>query len=149
MDTPEYKPQQILQLVTRIHEEYAALIEAELARAGHQGLVSSHADILGWLLRRDRLPMTELARRINRRKNTVTVLVNKLEQLGYVRREDSLHDNRISLVCLTDHGREMLPAMNDIALRLLGRLWDGVEAGAQEQAVHTLSRVLENIRGLR
>ena len=54
---------------------------------GLEGLVTSHGDVLLQLFAEDGLPMRELAARVYRDPSTVTTLVKKLADAGYVRTE--------------------------------------------------------------
>lgn len=53
------------------------------------------------------VPMTTLADAIGKDPSTVTALVNKLVDAGYVKTEKSTSDRRITNVKLTDAGRAL------------------------------------------
>lgn len=56
------------------------------------------------LYRNGSMILSELAGRINREKNTTTVLVRKLKDHGYVECRKSLEDRRKTIVTLTEKG---------------------------------------------
>lgn len=80
-------------------------IERELERRGEKGLVVSHGSILTALYKNNgELPMKEIADRINRSKSTVTQLVEKLINTGYVKKQVSAEDRRVHMIVLTEKG---------------------------------------------
>lgn len=94
------------------------LIVDGLRQRGVEGIVPSHGDIVHVLLHAESCSMSELARRIGRTKSTVTVLVRKLEQAGYVQREPDAADARGVRISLTARGKALEPAFREISDRL-------------------------------
>jgi DNA-binding MarR family transcriptional regulator len=84
----------LLSLISKIHEKGNRFIIEELKKNGAEGLVPSHGDILVCLYSQDKMTMKDIADKIHRTRPTVTVLVDKLEKLGYLKREVSQKDNR-------------------------------------------------------
>lgn len=97
---------QALSLIAKIHEKGNRYILEELNKNGITELAPSHGDILAMLYKYEKLTMKDLAEKIHRTKPTVTVLVNKLEKLSYVKREKSSEDSRITYIKLTSKGEE-------------------------------------------
>ena len=62
--------------------------------------------------------MSELARRVRRSKSTVTALVEKLEQGGFVERVPDGRDSRSVRVCLTPRGEELRPVFDRVSAGL-------------------------------
>lgn len=89
-----------------------------LRRHGVVGIVPSHGDILHILLHDESCTMSELARRIGRTKSTVTALVRKLEQAGYVQQLTDTSDGRGRRVLLTPQGRALQPVFAQISADL-------------------------------
>lgn len=96
-------------LISRIRHGLHRFLKQELNRAGLPGMVPSHGLILGCLYSEDHLPMNRIARLIGRRKSTLTVLADKLENRGYIQRGASAEDNRVRQVSLTAKGEEAVP----------------------------------------
>ena len=93
-------------LVGSVRERINSLVAAELESLGLSGLVPSHGAILARLYAAGPQTMGELARACDRRKNTVTSLVRKLEAAGYVRREEDPGDARVARIALTEQRSE-------------------------------------------
>ena len=126
-------------LVGRVHEAADRWLVGELKAAGMEGVVPSHGDILSLLFSRGEATMHELAAHARRTKPTTTILVDKLEALGYVRREASERDARSVLVRLTPAGEALRPAFRSISRRFCAFLY----AGLTREESETLERLLE------
>jgi MarR family transcriptional regulator, organic hydroperoxide resistance regulator len=107
-----------LALVSRIREKANRLIVSELEDHGIIGIVTSHGDILNVLFREERCTMNELAKKIHRTKPNVTVLIDKLVEYGYVKKEKSTTDNRVTYISLTDKGESLRPVFLSISTKL-------------------------------
>ena len=59
--------------------------------------------------------MKEIAEKIHRSKPTVTILVNKLEKFGFVKREKSSEDSRITYIMLTSKSKDFKPIFEKIS----------------------------------
>lgn len=105
----------ILSLISKIHEKGNRFIIDELKNNGAEGLVPSHGDILVCLYKNGKMTMKDIADCIHRTKPTVTVLVDKLEKLGYLKRETSEKDSRYTHIVLTQKGEDFKPTFEKIS----------------------------------
>lgn len=144
---PPMKTDHIVALVSRIREQANNLLVAELAKRGHSGLAPSHGAILHALAERGPMPMTALAEAIGKQKNTVTTLVGKLEQVGYVLKTPSRADSRVTLVSLSPRAVAAGPDFAAISQALLAAVWGDMPQAEREALVQGLEKVLRNISG--
>lgn len=107
-----------IDLITRIREKANKYFVRELEARGIPGIVPSHGAILMQLYDGRDCTMKELAEKINRTKPTVTVLVDKLAECGYVVKAKSPDDNRVTYIRLTPAGLALKPALDEIAAGL-------------------------------
>ncbi len=77
----------------------------KLLKEGEEGLVRSHILILHGLMGGE-LSMSELGNKLQVTKQNITVLVDKLERLGFVERVSSEKDRRVFLIKLNEKGKE-------------------------------------------
>ncbi len=105
----------ILSLISKIHEKGNRFIIDELKNNGAEGLVPSHGDILVCLYKNGKMTMKDIADCIHRTKATVTVLVDKLEKLDYLKREVSEKDSRYTNIVLTQKGEDFKPIFEKIS----------------------------------
>ena len=108
----------ILSLISKIHEKGNRFIIEELKNNGVEGLVPSHGDILVCLYKNNKMTMKDIATCIHRTKPTVTVLVDKLEKLGYLKRAASDKDSRSTYVILTQKGEDFKATFDQISNNL-------------------------------
>ncbi len=106
---------QTLSLISKIHEKGNKFILQELNSNGITELAPSHGDILAMLYQHSKLTMKEIAEKIHRSKPTVTILVNKLEKFGFVKREKSSEDSRITYIMLTSKSKDFKPIFEKIS----------------------------------
>lgn len=113
---------QTLSLLAKIHEKGNRFIIEQLEKNGASGLVPSHGDILALLYADDSLPMKEIANKIHKTKATVTVLINKLEKMDFVKRENSRADSRYTYISLTEKGKNFQNVFDNISRELSAML---------------------------
>ena len=109
----------LLSLISKIREYGNHFIIEELKKNGAKGLVPSHGDILACLYEQNKMTMKDISEKIRRTRPTVTVLVDKLEKLGYVKRETSKEDNRYTYIVLTKKGLDFKITGKNIKRRKL------------------------------
>jgi len=136
---------QIISLISHIREKANRFIIREMSLRQMEGLVTSHGDILVALFNHTTLPMTELARIINKEKPTVTVLVDKLVSMGYVKKTKDTGDNRITLVSLTLKGQALKPDFEDISRILLDNVYRGITEDEKEVLIQILVKINNNL----
>ena len=141
------KTDHIVALISRIREQANNLLVAELAKRGHAGLAPSHGAILHTLSERGPMPMSALAEAIGKQKNTVTTLVGKLEQAGYVSKTPSREDSRVILVSLLPKAVAAGPDFAAISQNLLSAVWADMPQAEREALVLGLEKILRNISG--
>ncbi len=132
---------QALSLIAKIHEKGNRYILDELNKNGITELAPSHGDILAMLYKYEKLTMKDLAEKIHRTKPTVTVLVDKLEKLSYVKREKSSEDSRITYIKLTKKGEEFRSIFEKISEDLNIMLYKNLS----EEEANLLDNLLSKI----
>jgi len=131
----------LLALVSKIHEKGNRFIIEQLKKNGADGLVPSHGDILVCLYEQDKMTMKDIADKIHRTRPTVTVLVDKLEKLGYIKREISQEDSRYTYIVLTKKGQDFKLIFEKISEDLNNLLYKNLT----EQESNILDNLLQKI----
>lgn len=138
------EPELTIYLIARIRDKAHRLISEEINRRNLTGIAPSHGDIMLGLFKNTELTMKELAEYIDRDKSTVTYLVNKLIQLGYVEKKPATHDRRKSLISLTGRGRELRDDIIEISEKLLARVFKSLSDEERDVLNELLKRIHEN-----
>ena len=133
----------ILSLISKIHEKGNRFIIEELKNNGAEGLVPSHGDILVCLYKNSKMTMKDIANCIHRTKPTVTVLVDKLEKLGYLKREVSNEDSRCTNIVLTQKGEDFQTTFEKISKNLNEMLYKNLSPEESELIEKLLRKVLK------
>ena len=123
------------------HERADRWLAAELAAAGLKGLAPSHGDVFAILFKGE-ATMHEIAAFARRTKPTTTILVDKLEALGYVARVPSATDARSVVVRLTPEGAALRPAFDAISRRFARFLYAGLDRKESETLERLLGKTL-------
>jgi DNA-binding MarR family transcriptional regulator len=126
----------------KIRDAANRMILLELEKHGVGSIAPSHGDILMSLYGRDGISVKELAEKIHRTQPTVTVLVDKLEKLGYVERKKSEEDSRVTLIKLTEIGIQLKPIFREISEKLNNVIYGDLHISEKEQLEHLLGRIL-------
>lgn len=132
----------IILLISRIREKANGFISAELKK-GIEGLLPIHGDILYALMVYGELPMKRIAEIIDRKKSTVTTLVDKMVTLGYVEKRRDEGDNRIFLISLTEKGHQYRKDIINISDDLIRKVYKNMPETEREQLVRSLRTINE------
>lgn len=73
----------------------------------------------------DRMPVNDIAKKLILNTNTITPLLKRMEQQGFVKRKRSTVDERMVIVQLTAKGRKLQEEASLIPKELTGRLVEG------------------------
>lgn len=131
-------------LTARIHEASQKWLTKELEAVGLNMLVPSHGDVLAYLFGHEEATMHELADFAHRTRPTMTVLVDKMVELGLVERRKSTNDSRSQIVSLTPEGESLRPVFEEISERFVAMLYAGVSELDAAKVEKTLSKILSN-----
>ena len=79
-------------------------------------------------------------------KSTVTSLLARMEQQGLVCKQTADEDRRVSLVCLTDTGREQAARVRQGCAEVDALAWGGIPPGTREAFLRTLREIISNLQ---
>ena len=133
-----------LNLVASIRETANQFIINELENHGINGMVPSHGSILNALYSSKSMTMKEIAVKIKRKQPTVTVLIDKLVDLGYVLKIKDTDDTRITNITLTKKGEEFQTIFMEISHKLNKKMHRGLTEDESDMLQNLLERVLKN-----
>lgn len=123
--------------ISRLRDLSHAFLTEAMNVKGIDGLVPSHGEILLALHLNDALNMQEIAKQVGRSKPTVTILIDKLVLLEYVKKRRSSTDGRIFEVSLTAKGRKLIISLGDISTQMHQKI-DGILSTSEKKQLSTL-----------
>ena len=130
-----------LSLISKIHQKGNNYIIEQLNLRDAKGLAPSHGDILICLYQDGKMTMKDIAQKIRRTKPTVTVLVDKLEKSGFVKREVSESDSRSFNTVLNKKGEDFRPVFEKISKGLN----DMLHKNLTDKEADTLEKLLSKV----
>ena len=131
-------------LIARIREKASRLIITELKKHNLSGIFPSHGDILVALFMNTELTMKNMSEMIDRDKSTVTTLIEKLINLGYVKKRTDPVDSRVTLVSLTQRGETLKPDFLDISRKLQDRVYKTLTENEKQTLINLLMKIYTN-----
>lgn len=135
----------IVYFISSTKKKMIKFIEKQIRDNGMEGLIPSHGNILTNLYDyQDKMTMKEIARRIGRDKSTVTSLVNKLVELGYLSKVNSKKDRRTVFLELTEKGSYMEEKYRKISEEVISRAYNGFTEKEKEEFLRLLKKLNNN-----
>lgn len=112
-----------IQLIERLHRYFLDVVKTELDRKGIQDINNVQAMILH-NIGTDEMTVGELTLRGYYLGSNVSYNVKKMTENGYIVQERSVHDKRSIRVKLTEKGKDLHKALNDMFKRHETKLLD-------------------------
>lgn len=127
--------------------ELTVLISRDMTDGlARMGLTESRAHLLWELSALGPCPQRALATAMNITPRAITGLVDGLEETGFVTREPSPADRRVTLVTFTEHGRSAAQKLADDHRELARRLFADMPAAAFTRFDTGLGQVVSRLR---
>ncbi len=133
-----------ISLLSNIHSITADFLTERLKKSGYPEFASSHGNILFQLSVNKKMPMGELAEKINRDKSTTTVLVRKLEAEGFITGEPDPADKRSRIIYLTEKGKQFNNTAMELSKELLDTFYKGFSEEEKLSFFNFLIKIKEN-----
>ena len=109
------------------------------AFSGEQG------KILFVLWRKDKITQKELATETGLAKNTITVMLEKMEKNNLIRKITDDNDKRKSLVILTDYAKSLKKSFDEISDEMLKKVYKGFSEEEIDKYEEYLHRIIKNL----
>ncbi len=127
--------------LSRAHHRSRIFMDEELRKKGINDLGYSHIRIIIVLYVFKTLSMKEITEKISKDKSTVTILVNKLEKKGYVRKRICSEDRRIVYLELEEKAKEVIDVIFDVS----EIFYKKVEQILEKEEIETLKKIMSKL----
>ncbi|QIG53246.1 MarR family transcriptional regulator [Altererythrobacter sp. BO-6] len=135
----------MLRVLHELHLSHSKLFQSlDRVLRRTEGITTAHQVIMFVLSFEDDLPSSEVARRTGHSKSRLTGLVNTLEELGMVVRGASSSDGRVSILSLTEEGRQLVARTKEGPREINQRIL----APFSEQEQQVIARFLRQVRDI-
>lgn len=135
----------IILTVSTVREKANRYISQQMKKMGVKDIATPYGAIFASLFQGGRLTMGEIARSIRRDKSTVTVLIRKLTNLGYVETCASPNDARATFVRLSKKGKALEPVFWEISKKVRKKIYRDFTEEEKEMLATLLEKARDNL----
>ncbi|HEY3417512.1 MAG TPA: MarR family transcriptional regulator [Armatimonadota bacterium] len=133
-------------LIAKIHQVSGRVFAQRLKRHGIEAFSPAQGRILFALWQGDGVSIQTLVQRTALRKSTLTTMLDRLEQDGWIIRQPAPHDRRSILIMLTDQHRHWQAQYETISAEMATLFYAGLTAAEIDHFETTLAQVLQNVQ---
>jgi DNA-binding MarR family transcriptional regulator len=131
-------------LIGQIHRLGGRIFVRKLKAQGIE-INPAQGRIMFVLWQNDGIPIAELAKQTSLGKSTLTSMLDRLEQSGYVRRVPSLQDRRMVLIERTEKDRAFQQLYVQVSQEMTALFYEGFSDGEIDGFEGYLLRILDNL----
>lgn len=117
-----------------------------LQNCGVEEFNGPQGNILYVLWQKDKVPIVEIAAKTGLAKNTLTVMLDRMEENGLVSRKQSPDDRRKTLVCLTEKAYELERDYNLVSQQMNDLFFQNLSEKEIEELENYLDIILGNLQ---
>ena len=137
----------IIYFISRTKVNMIKFIENKLKQNNLNDLIPTHGNVLTALFESDKkLTMKEMASKIGKDKSTVTALVNRLIDLGYVEKEKCSYDKRVTYINLTQKAIDIEDKFNYISSQVKETAYGNFTEHEKKEFLRLLKKLSTNFK---
>lgn len=130
--------------IARLFHRNRCFMDEQLRKRGITELGFSHIRIIIILHVFKVLSMKEVTEKISKDKSTVTILVNKLEKKGYLRKKVCEEDRRVTYLELEEKAKEILNIIFEVSDIFQNRVENILDEEERKMFIKIMSKLIEN-----
>ena len=131
-------------LITKIKQLHSRALAQCISDKGIDAFSGEQGKILFILWQKDKVTQKELASETGLAKNTITVMLEKMEKNDLIRRITDENDKRKSLVVLTEHAKSLKKCSDKISDKMLKKMYKGFSEEEIDNFEEYLHRIIKN-----
>ncbi|MBI2850375.1 MAG: MarR family transcriptional regulator [Chloroflexi bacterium] len=132
-------------LISKIKQISERIFDKKLRRYGIGDLNTAQGRIIFSLWQHDNMPITELARRTALGKTTLTSMLDRLEQSGYIVSKVDEKDKRKTIIALSEKSRGLEKRYADVSKEMTDLFYEGLSEEQVDEFEGSLKRILGNL----
>ena len=132
-------------LITKIKQLHSRALAQCISDKGIDAFSGEQGKILFVLWRKDKITQKELATETGLAKNTITVMLEKMEKNNLIRKITDENDKRKSLVILTDYAKSLKKPFDEISDEMLKKVYKGFSEEEIDKCEEYLHRIIRNL----
>lgn len=130
--------------IARLYHKNRCFMDEQLRKRGITELGFSHVRIIIILHIFKVLSMKEVTEKISKDKSTVTILVNKLEKKGYLRKKVCDEDRRVTYLELEEKAKEILNIIFEVSDIFQNRVEEILDEEERKMLIKIMSKLIES-----
>ena len=132
-------------LISKIHQLSRRIFTRKLRDHGIAELNSPQGRIMFVLWRQDGISIKRLAEQTALRPSTLTGMLDRLEEAGYLKRAPSPDDRRQILIYQTQKEKALRKGYEEVSAEMNKLFYAGLTARETDRFERTLRRILQNL----
>ena len=132
-------------LITKIKQLHSRALAQCISDKGIDAFSGEQGKILFVLWQKDKITQKELASETGLAKNTITVMLEKMEKNNLIRRITDENDKRKSLVILTEPAKSLKKCSDKISDEMLKKMYRDFNEEEIDKFEEYLHRIIRNL----
>ncbi len=132
-------------LISQIKQVQARIFQRLLQDSGVEEFNGPQGRILYVLWQKDEVPIVELSQKTGLAKNTLTVMLGRMEEAGLIQKKASDTDKRQSLIVLTGKAKNLQEKYDEVSQKMNSVFYDGFTEKEVATMDSYLDRILDNL----
>ncbi len=132
-------------LISKIKQISGRIFDKMLKDNGITDLNTAQGRIIFSLWQKDNISIVELTHLTALGKTTLTSMLERLEQVGYIVREPDKEDKRKIVVSLTEKSKKLRDKYEDVSRQMLNLFYKGLSEEEIDVFEGTLNYILNNL----
>ena len=108
-------------------------------------ITSAQGRIMFALWQQDRISINELAKKTQLKKSTLTSMLDRLEKMGYIKRQRSRKDRRKILIRRTEKDKALESKYVEVSQQMTKLYYNGFSKNEIDRFENDLTRILNNL----
>lgn len=131
-------------LMAKIRQVSGRLFERKLKEYGIE-INSAQGRIMFALWQQDGMPINDLAQKTQLKKSTLTSMLDRLEKMGYLKRQHSKDDRRKILILRTNKDKALENRYIKLSQEITKLFYQGFNDSQIERFEQDLTKILDNL----
>lgn len=132
-------------LISQIKQVQARIFQRLLQDSGVEEFNGPQGRILYVLWQKDEVPIVDLSQKTGLAKNTLTVMLGRMEEAGLIEKKASDSDKRQSLIVLTGKAKNLQEKYDEVSQKMNSVFYDGFTEKEVATMDGFLDRIIENL----
>ena len=132
-------------LISKLKQLHSRSLAQCISEQGIDTFSGEQGKILFVLWQKDKITQKELATKTGLAKNTITVMLEKMEKNNLIRKITDDNDKRKSLVILTDYAKSLKKPFDEISDEMLQKFYKNFSEEEIDKFEEYLHRIIRNL----